>query len=146
MHHQRQHVIVWINTDSIMRTMGQQIWICNSTVIYEIYDLITDASISFKKKKQQALCSHTLHRYTTICRHKKTHRKTNKWCNINVWSSSFVNVVLNRIYMSQCLWDGLRYTKHKTREKLSYEYISLYLNTYFAFLATVYKTISIYYT
>lgn len=45
-------------------------------------------------------------------------------------------------YMSQCPWDGLRYTKHKTREKLSYEYISLYLNTYFAFLATI----SIYYT
>lgn len=121
-----------------MRTMGQQIWICNSTVIYEIYDLITDASISFKKKKQQALCSHTLHRYTTICMHKKTHRKMTK----HNKSSSFVNVVLNRIYMSQCLWDGLRYTKHKTREKLSYEYISLYLNTYFAFLATI----SIYYT
>lgn len=34
-----------------MRTIGQQTWICNSTVIYEIYDLITDASISFKKKK-----------------------------------------------------------------------------------------------
>lgn len=64
---------------------------------------------------------------------KKTHRKMTK----HNKSSSFVNVVLN-----QCPWDGLRYTKHKTREKLSYEYISLYLNTYFAFLATI----SIYYT
>lgn len=97
---------VWsyLYTDSIMRTIGQQTWICNSTVIYEIYDLITDASISFKKKKQQALCSHTLHRYTTICRHKKkTHRKMTK----HNKSSSFVNVVLNRICHSVLgmVWD-----------------------------------------
>lgn len=115
-----------------MRTIGQQTWICNSTVIYEIYDLITDASISFKKKKQQALCSHTLHRYTTICRHKKNPQENDKTQQIFKFRECCFEP-----YMSQCPWDGLRYTKHKTREKLSYEYISLYLNTYFAFLATI---------
>lgn len=51
---------------------------CNSIVIYEIYDLITDASISFKKKKQQALCSHTLHRYTTILQAQKKNPQENE--------------------------------------------------------------------
>lgn len=118
-----------------MRTIGQQTWICNSTVIYEIYDLITDASI--RKKTAGIVFTYTPQVYNYLQAQKKNPQENDKTQQIFKFRECCFEP-----YMSQCPWDGLRYTKHKTREKLSYEYISLYLNTYFAFLATI----SIYYT
>lgn len=67
-----------------MRTIGQQIWICNSTVIYEIYDLITDASISFKKKKTAGVVfTYTPQVYNYLQVQKKTPQENDKTQQIN---------------------------------------------------------------